>query len=71
MYTMLTIDPAAALQHSRDSCYRWLRRYEADGLEWLKDRSLRPHHPSWTTHVDTFVRPGRVATAPRSPDEEL
>ena len=29
---------------SRECYYRWLRRYEADGLEGLKDRSHRPHH---------------------------
>jgi transposase-like protein len=29
---------------SRQCYYGWLRRYEADGLAGLKDRSQRPHH---------------------------
>jgi transposase len=28
---------------SRQCYYSWLRRFEADGLEGLKDRSRRPH----------------------------
>jgi transposase len=29
---------------SRQCYYGWLRRYQADGLDGLKDRSSRPHH---------------------------
>ena len=29
---------------SRQVYYRWLRRYEADGLAGLRDRSKRPQH---------------------------
>ena len=29
---------------SRQCYYGWLRRFEADGLDGLKDRSQRPHH---------------------------
>ena len=30
---------------SRQCYYGWLRRYEADGIDGLKDRSSRPHLP--------------------------
>ena len=31
-------------QISRRTGYKWLQRYEADGIEGLKDRSHAPHH---------------------------
>jgi transposase-like protein len=41
---------------SRQCYYGWLRRYEADGLEGLKDRSLRPHHSPRATQVDVVEK---------------
>ena len=35
---------AAAMGMSRDRAYVWWRRYQADGLAGLEDRSSRPHH---------------------------
>ncbi|MFD4246931.1 Scr1 family TA system antitoxin-like transcriptional regulator [Streptomyces sp. NPDC058525] len=29
---------------SRTCCYKWLRRYQDEGLEGLRDRSSKPHH---------------------------
>jgi len=37
---------------SRQCYYGWLRRYEADGLEGLKDRSQRPHHSPRATQAE-------------------
>src|ERR1051326_5110795 len=34
----------AAFGISRDIGYKWLGRYELEGLEGLKDRSHTPHH---------------------------
>jgi transposase len=36
----------------RPCYYGWLRRFEADGLEGLKDRSQRPHHSPRATKTD-------------------
>ncbi|WP_187393210.1 helix-turn-helix domain-containing protein [Arthrobacter echini] len=38
---------------SRQACYRWLKRYEAEGLEGLKDRSSAPHHSPMATATAT------------------
>ena len=40
------------LRHQRQCYYGWLRRYEADGLDGLKDRSSRPHHSPRVTQAD-------------------
>ncbi|MGH3365847.1 MAG: helix-turn-helix domain-containing protein, partial [Nocardioidaceae bacterium] len=37
---------------SRAVYYRWLRRYEEEGLEGLRDRSRRPKTCPHQTHVD-------------------
>ena len=41
---------------SRECYYRWLRRYEADGLEGLKDRSHRPHHSPNITQAEVIEK---------------
>jgi transposase len=41
---------------SRQSYYGWLRRYEADGLDGLKDRSSRPHHSPRMTPVEVVEK---------------
>ena len=41
---------------SRECYYRWLRRYEADGLEGLKDRSHRPHHSPRATQAKVIEK---------------
>jgi transposase-like protein len=43
---------------SRQCYYGWLRRYEADGLEGLKDRSQRPHHSPRATQADVVEKIG-------------
>ena len=40
---------------SRQCYYGWLRRYEADGFDGLKDRSQRPHHSPRATGVVALV----------------
>jgi transposase InsO family protein len=37
---------------TRTAYYKWLRRYEAGGLEALKDGSSRPHHSPRTTRAE-------------------
>lgn len=37
---------------SRQTFYKWLRRYEDQGLEGLRDRSSRPHHSPNTTSAE-------------------
>ena len=37
---------------SRNCYYKWLRRYEAEGLEGLKDRSSAPHNSPQATSVE-------------------
>ena len=34
--------------------YGWLRRYEADGLDGLKDRSSRPHNSPKVTQAEVI-----------------
>ncbi|SED91857.1 Transposase [Streptomyces sp. 2224.1] len=41
---------------SRQCCYIWLRRYEAEGLEGLKDRSSAPHHTPHATKADVVEK---------------
>ena len=41
---------------SRQCYYGWLRRYEADGLEGLKDRSQRPHHSPRATEAEVVEK---------------
>ena len=41
---------------SRQCYYGWLRRYEADGLEGLKDRSQRPHHSPRATQAEVIEK---------------
>lgn len=37
---------------SRQTFYKWLRRYEEQGLEGLRDRSSRPHHSPNATNAE-------------------
>ncbi|MGI5405021.1 helix-turn-helix domain-containing protein [Streptomyces sp. CA-135486] len=41
---------------SRQCYYIWLRRYEAEGLERLKDRSSAPHHTPHATKADVVEK---------------
>ena len=41
---------------SRQCYYGWLRRYETDGLEGLKDRSSRPHHSPRVTQAEVIEK---------------
>src|ERR671913_2612558 len=41
---------------SRQCYYGWLRRYEADGLEGLKDRSSRPHRSPNVTQAEVIEK---------------
>jgi hypothetical protein len=41
---------------SRQCYYGWLLRYEADGLEGLKDRSSRPHHSPNVTQAEVIEK---------------
>jgi transposase len=41
---------------SRQCYYGWLRRYEADGLDGLKDRSSRPHHSPRMTQAEVIEK---------------
>ena len=41
---------------SRQCYYGWLRRYEADGLEGLKDRSSRPHRSPNVTGAEVVEK---------------
>jgi transposase len=40
----------------RNCFYKWLRRYETDGLEGLKDRSSRPHHSPRATDPEVIEK---------------
>ncbi|WSW00664.1 leucine zipper domain-containing protein [Streptomyces sp. NBC_01006] len=37
---------------SRPCFYKWLRRYQDEGLEGLRDRSSKPHHCPHATEAD-------------------
>jgi transposase len=41
---------------SRPCYYGWLRRYEANGLDGLKDRSSRPHHSPRVTSAEVIEK---------------
>jgi transposase len=41
---------------SRQCYYGWLRRYEAGGLDGLKDRSSRPHHSPRVTQAEVIEK---------------
>lgn len=41
---------------SRQCYYRWQRRYEAEGLEGLKDRSSAPHHMPTATEAEVVEK---------------
>jgi transposase-like protein len=69
---------------SRQCYYGWLRRYEADGLDGLKDRSSRPHRSPNVTQQEVVekivwfaealpLRPGqdRDVSCPLSPRDDL
>lgn len=45
---------------SRKTGYKWLERYETDGVEGLKERSRRPHHHPQTT--DAWIREQIIQT---------
>jgi transposase len=46
----------AATTASAGSATGWLRRYEADGLDGLKDRSQRPHHSPRATQAEVVEK---------------
>ena len=53
---------------SRQCYYGWLRRFEADGLDGLKDRSSRPHHSPRVTlaaRLAALPTPGAAVEALR------
>ena len=41
---------------SRQCYYGWLRRYQANGLDGLKDRSSRPHHSPRVTQAEVIEK---------------
>jgi transposase len=41
---------------SRNCYYIWLRRYQAEGVEGLRDRSSRPHHSPRVTDVEVVEK---------------
>jgi len=41
---------------SRQAYYKWLRRYEEEGLEGLKDRSSAPHHSPTATSAEVIEK---------------
>jgi transposase len=41
---------------SRQCYYGWLRRFEADGLDGLKDRSSRPYHSPRLTQAEVIEK---------------
>jgi putative transposase len=57
LFTMTEL--AAQYGVSRKTGYKWLERYEADGVLGLQDRSRRPHHSPHATAtevIDALVR---------------
>jgi transposase len=44
-------DAAAAAGVSRRTAYKWLARFDAGGLEGLRDRSSRPNRPPFWISV--------------------
>ena len=62
---------------SRQVYYRWLRRYQEQGIDGLRDLSRRPHHSPNATHVDAvgkilYLRqnyhfgPGNIGDVPQA-----
>jgi transposase len=45
---------------SRQAYYGWLRRFEAEGVDGLRDRSKRPKTSPNATHVDVVVVVGKI-----------
>jgi transposase len=41
---------------SRQAYYHWLKRYEAEGFEGLKDRSSAPHHSPTATDAEVIEK---------------
>lgn len=41
---------------SRQAYYQWLKRYENEGFEGLKDRSIAPHHSPTATSVEVVEK---------------
>lgn len=41
---------------SRQTYYGWLKRYEAEGFEGLKDRSSAPHHSPTATDAEVVEK---------------
>ena len=41
---------------SRQCYYKWQRRYEAEGIEGLRDRSSAPHHTPHATEADVVEK---------------
>jgi transposase-like protein len=41
---------------SRQCYYHWLKRYEAEGLEGLRDRSSAPHHSPTATKAEVVEK---------------
>ncbi|MDR0341602.1 MAG: helix-turn-helix domain-containing protein [Nocardiopsaceae bacterium] len=41
---------------SRNCHYKWLRRYEAEGAQGLKDRSSRPHNSPRSTSTEVLEK---------------
>ena len=46
---------AEAAGVSRQTVHKWLRRFAAEGLAGLADRSSRPHHMPRLTRIDRVV----------------
>src|SRR5438445_3348065 len=54
LFTMTEL--AAQYGISRKTAYKWLERYQADGVDGLRDQSRRPHHsPHATELVETLL----------------
>ena len=49
-------DVATAMGVSVSTVYKWRRRYQAEGLAGLRDRTSRPHHSPDRTPADTEAR---------------
>ena len=41
---------------SRQAYYKWLKRYESEGFEGLKDRSSAPHHSPTATSSEVIEK---------------
>lgn len=54
LFTMTEL--AAQYGISRKTAYKWLARYDADGIEGLRDQSRRPHESPQATDPDLIER---------------